>query len=409
MIGNSGIYPSVRRTLRNMLRIQGMRAYWFFQSIAGGLEILVLNSFPRPGTNEPGPRTRQLLLVNLQKLGDVVMMRRLIRDLRSCLPEAGVSIVVRKEYADVLGGQDVPDRVVPVDTKRYRRSLPYRLRILADLRSRRFTQAINLHLARSILSDHLTLLSGARTRIGFTGDGLFEASAIYKLVGGLYDHRLPLAGHHVLEIWRRLTVDSALEPLLRKNGGRELADWRSASGRAWRKRRSARGLRIGIVASASTPLKCWPLQRFVELLNRVGNERTTFVLLGSAAERHFLEKLRRWLLYPSEMAAGTYGLKDIWTMMGGLDLLVGNDSGIMHAGAAMGKPVLVIAAAGEPGRFWPYGGAAVVEHSPACAGCRWLCPYTEPHCITSVSVDEVEKPLRNMLERIRGSKGPNDN
>lgn len=137
----------------------------------------------------------------------------------------------------------------------------------------------------------------------------------------------------------------------------------------------------------------WPLGRWAALLqqwSRTYGRR--FVLVGDPGESAAAERVCQ--LVDSGAAINATG--DCAT----LDLLigltshaagyVGRDTGPLHLAAAMDQPVVAVFGGGTWPRFMPAAtrGYVATRRLP-CAGCGWVCRYTEQHCLTSVSVESV--------------------
>jgi heptosyltransferase III len=81
--------------------------------------------------------------------------------------------------------------------------------------------------------------------------------------------------------------------------------------------------------------KCWPLERYKELANRLGMPV-------------------RWCAGPEETLADAVRIGDLYDLAGWLAtarVYIGNDSGITHLAAAVGTPVVALFGPTDP-RIW---------------------------------------------------------
>ncbi|HFB98160.1 MAG TPA: hypothetical protein ENJ62_03375 [Bryobacterales bacterium] len=82
---------------------------------------------------------------------------------------------------------------------------------------------------------------------------------------------------------------------------------------------------------------------------------------------------------------------------------IGRQTGPAHIAAALGKPVLVVAGAGD----WPRStvaaddGAVLLTLVP-CAGCGWDCHLSKPYCVRQTPVEEVAAEFDRLIS---GEKG----
>ena len=101
-------------------------------------------------------------------------------------------------------------------------------------------------------------------------------------------------------------------------------------------------------------------------------------------------------------------LREVCAVLERCDLFIGNDSGCAHLAAAMDCKTIVISRHprnGDPNhfnspvRFAPHGSCVrVLQPATGLDGCQAACRSLEPHCITTVSVDDVVACARQMLQ-----------
>ncbi|GAB4173990.1 MAG: hypothetical protein Fur0039_15730 [Rhodocyclaceae bacterium] len=149
---------------------------------------------------------------------------------------------------------------------------------------------------------------------------------------------------------------------------------------------------VAICAGSKAPCKRWPEERFAELGKRLMQELgVTPVVVGGAEERPLGERLiATW--GGGFNAAGQLSIRGSAALLERCRLYVGNDTGVMHLGAAVGTPCVAIFAAQDwPGRWNPYGtGHIVLRKRPPCEGCKLIvCREHDMRCLREISVEEV--------------------
>lgn len=148
--------------------------------------------------------------------------------------------------------------------------------------------------------------------------------------------------------------------------------------------------------------KQWPWDRFREVGARLIQDHGLVpVVLGGADERASGEDLvRAW--GQGYCAAGELSVRESAALLGDAVFYLGNDTGVMHLAAAMGRPcVAIFSALDWPGRWHPYGsGHRVLRHEVPCAGClSQECRFAN-ECLTGISAGEVYRACEAVLREM---------
>lgn len=140
--------------------------------------------------------------------------------------------------------------------------------------------------------------------------------------------------------------------------------------------------------------KCWPLERYLRLADRLLGEQDTFlaVLSGPAEDYGMRERIEQFV----RSRHNTVHLRDrelslVAAILSMAGLYVGNDSGITHLAAAVGAPVIALFGPTDP-RVWGPKGAKVRVLAAASLG----------HATASISVDEVLSNVEGTGQRAKG-------
>ncbi len=158
---------------------------------------------------------------------------------------------------------------------------------------------------------------------------------------------------HFLAPLAALGVDTA--------GGRApRLEWPAARRAGGRRRLEALGLRgpvIGLHPGSGSPRKNWPVERFAALaaaLEWAGLGRPLF--LAGEADAGIVRALER--LAPGTPMLRDAPLPEVADVLSACRAYVGNDSGITHLAAALGRPVVALFGPTDP-RVWAPRGAGV--------------------------------------------------
>jgi ADP-heptose:LPS heptosyltransferase len=125
--------------------------------------------------------------------------------------------------------------------------------------------------------------------------------------------------------------------------------------------------------NALQPFKRWPIARFVQLAKRIRMQypTTTIVLTGQPSESSLVDEFVSH--YDGQVANATNigSVRATAALLSRCDLLVSNDTGPMHLGAAMGTPTVGLFGPTAPKHFAPVGIRAASAYATGvkCSPC----------------------------------------
>jgi lipopolysaccharide heptosyltransferase II len=369
----------------------------------------------RPRAAAPDP-PRRILILRLERLGDLLMTLPALAALRARAPEAEVDLVVGTWNAPIARLVPGVDRCETLDAPWLAREVPgasvtHLLARALVWRRRRYDLALNFE--PDIRSNLLLALTGARRRVGFASRG-----------GGpcLTD---PLAYDpqaHTAANTRRL-VDAALPPAdgAAAAGGSTALEAPRLELPAAARLRARRSLAmprgdgplVGLHPSGGRAVKQWDPRQFGRVAAHLAAEhRATIVLTGSASDRALVDSARATIApaVPVIDLCGRLDIVELAAVLEQLDLFVTGDTGPMHLAAAVGTPVVAIFGPSDPARWGPLGSPVrVVRARLWCSPCNRIrrpparCTGRVPDCLVAVEVDQVTRAARDLLARRRGS------
>jgi len=155
-------------------------------------------------------------------------------------------------------------------------------------------------------------------------------------------------------------------------------------------------------SSPTMAWKQWPLDRYREVIGRLMTDSpgSRIVLFGSSSEEEMVRGLAEGLGPRVTVAAGKTSVKQAAALIERCDLLVCNDSGLMHAAVAVGTPVVAIYGPTDFRRTAPLGSMhTMIRHELPCSPCFKLdgdgqvhsCPHHD--CLMTIDAEEVLKVI----------------
>jgi heptosyltransferase II len=143
--------------------------------------------------------------------------------------------------------------------------------------------------------------------------------------------------------------------------------------------------------AAYGPAKRWPPERFADLGRELQQEfEARLVLLGGTEDRPAADLVKERLKAPVLDLVGRTSLRQALGLLSNLRLLVTNDSGLMHAAAALDVPLVAVFGSTDPEATGPFSPrATVISHPWPCSPCfKRTCEVGYP-CLNVIGVGEV--------------------
>jgi len=340
---------------------------------------------------------RRILLLRLERIGDLLMSAAAIEAVRAHAPEATIDLVVgswNRAIAERLRGLD---RVETLDAPWLARGAAAqgigRLASTAwSWRRRDYDLAINFE--GDIRSHALIALGGARRRVGFAmaGGG--------PLLTDIVEHR---PDRHTAD--NAAALVAAAFPAATTFPGFRLDVPEDA-------RRAARDLvgrhdrYIVVHASGGRAIKQWDLDRFAAATTAIARDlAATVVLSGAPGDAAITAQVRAAL--PTDIrVVDLTGGPDLLVMaavLEGARLVLTGDTGPMHLAAAVRAPVVAVFGPSMPVRYAPRDTAhRVVRIDLWCAPCNRIrqpparCQGHTPDCLAGVTVDAMVAAARSL-------------
>lgn len=331
---------------------------------------------------------KRILVIRLDRIGDVVLTTPLLRALRQACPSAWIAMLVRPPCHELLDGHPDLNEVLVYDKAGRHRGVLSTIRFAWRLRRQRFDTAIVVHPTHR--SHWIARLAGIPRRIGY-------ARKSGWLLTRRVPHRKQEGSRHEAEYALELLEVLGIAPTgpprpfvpVQPEAQRFLEDVL---------RREGIGpdeLLVAIHPSASCVSKRWMPQRFGEVADRlIEAQRVRVVLVAGSEDAGHAQEVARAMRHPPLNLAGKLSVGELAALLARCRLLISNDSGPVHVAAAVGTPVVALFGRAQPGinaaRWRPLGAQHIVlDKSDASR-------FT---AIDQLSVEEVYQAAASVLER----------
>jgi ADP-heptose:LPS heptosyltransferase len=352
----------------------------------------------------------EVLLVRPDALGDFVLWLDAVKDYRDIYPpdKYRITLIANAHWATLAVRLSYWDEVISLDRRKFLKNPFYRWVMMAKIRKYGFHVVIHPVFSREyFLGDALVRASGARRRIGFSGDISNSKEAYRQRADKWYTTIIRGQAGIVMELQRNAEFVRALGLQGFKVGIPHInLVFNLPDGFP------LKGDYFVVCPGTARGEKRWPLEKFAELINRVCQQTGwKAVLCGAENEMSIVEKLKNLLKDSAIDYAGKTSLDEFFAIISKARMVVGNDSSSIHIATALGVPSVAIVGGGHFGRFVPYDAGPlreaqilplVVYQWMDCFNCNWKCIYHVPEgspcpCVGEISENLVWKAVEKII------------
>jgi ADP-heptose:LPS heptosyltransferase len=351
---------------------------------------------------------REVLVLRLDRIGDLLMSLPALSDLRRAYPAARIRLAAGRWSEEIARRAPVDEVLVwsapwlgrPSEGAESRRALWGKA---FSLRRERLDLAIDLQ--GDVRAAWLMALTGAGERVGYANTGgarlLTRVVPLDETVSWVEQNRRAVA---VAAGPRAIEGDARVALLTEADRARAREILRAHG-------LDARRPLVGLHPSGGRPIKQWAPERWREVAARLQREfGAAAVLTGSAADRPLAEEVARGLGGDVRDLSGRLALVDTLALIGVLDLFLSADTGPMHMAAAVGTASVSVFGPSDARRYFSGGTGApgtrhiVVQPDLWCAPCNLIRRPPEeclggegPECLRLVTTDEVHAAAARLL------------
>jgi ADP-heptose:LPS heptosyltransferase len=383
------------------LHIQAPRERALVRAADAALTIAAAASKPLRRRRSAAGSRQRILLLRMERIGDLVMALEAIRDVRTHAPDAEIDLVVGSWNVALAESIPSVNRVEALDARWLAReatglSLPSLLRAATKWRTAQYDLAINFE--PDIRSNMVLAAAGAARTAGWASGGggpLLDLALDYdvkahttanarRLVQAVFGAPAPVSARPLLMLPDSAT--SAAAAILRPAAGRPL---------------------VGIHVSGGRPIKQWSPERFAEVGARLADTRgAAIVATGGPSDRALIAALQHALGSRLVIdASGADGLLASAAILQRLSLLITGDTGPMHLASAVGTPVVAVFGPSDPVRYATTGPVdRIVRIDLPCSPCNRIrqpparCIGHIPDCLAGVTTASVVDAAAAVLD-----------
>lgn len=348
------------------------------------------------------PAPKNILIVKLSAIGDVIHTLPALNAIRQHYPNARITWLIEEAAADLIQGHQALDRILVSKRKRWIQGLsgPSRYQYIKEIFT--FLKAVRdtrydlvLDFQASLKGGGLIALARSSRKVGF-GKGLEHQEHSYLFL----NEKVPAVDMEIHALTRGLMLlEQVGIPVTRiaynlpvSNQDRDDINQMLAAAGVDRR---ARLVAINPVAQWET--KLWDNAKFAALADLlIERYAVPVVFSGGPADRPVIAAITAKMQHKALNFTGKTSLMGLAALYERATFLVSTDTGPMHLGAAVGIPVVALFGPTAPWRTGPFGeGHRVVRTDSSCAPCFQRRCETA-HCMAGISVARVAAEIEQL-------------
>lgn len=327
-------------------------------------------------------------------VGDAIMTTPVVRAVRKNYPRAHITVLAKPWVIPVYENNPYLDEIMLYDNGgRHKKGMGV-MRLSRDIRSHGFDLAILMQ--NAFEAGLLVFLAGIPERVGYNTD------ARTLLLNRSVRMNPALKKKHLIAYYIGILEGVGLKPdgmtpdLFISEKDKQFADQLITE----------KGLGHGMPVIGINPgatggtAKRWFPERYAGLCRCLADRYKTGILIfGGPADHELGEEIASASGGSCINIAGKTSLSQAFALINACDLFVTNDSGLMHAAAALGIDQVAVIGSTDPVATAPFSDSSIMVRVPVpCSPClKKECPI-DHKCMDLISVDRVFQICQSILD-----------
>lgn len=351
---------------------------------------------------------KNILIIRPDHIGDFILWIGSIKSIRTLYPKDLYNIILvgNTTWIELSKKINLFDSIIGLDVRKFNRSPIYRFIKHILIYKLNSYIVINPVYSREFnCGDSIVRMSRGVYRIGFNGDSSNMPRCIRSFSNLSYTSLIDIDNLNKSEI----QINSEFMSALGLNSVPTLATLPFSSIHFPDNLQNIEYYII--IPGGSWEGKRWPIDNFQKLINKINKKYKIYgIICGSKDEWEIGNLINAGLEVPIINMCGRLSLVELVEYIRRSKVLISNDTGPAHIGAAVKTPTVCFLGGGHYGRFFPYTGLSeetslyVLNTPMECYNCNWNCRYTTNKnqiipCISSIEVEDAMNIVCSILNK----------
>jgi heptosyltransferase-2 len=332
-----------------------------------------------------GKDIKKILLLRYDRIGDMVVSTGAFKALKKAYPAACIIVLASGTNKEVIENNPDIDEILVYKGLRW---------FLKEIRKRKIDLAIDFFYTYELKSAFLTYISGAKYRLGFENAG----RQVFFNMKGPGMNRACTMIEHLGELVSNLGIGKE---------GYEPQVYLSQGEVSWAKNYLVSNgigesvFKVAMHPGAFYPSQRWPADGFAGIGKKVIEKYHAYIILfGDTKEEKLVKTIQQKIGAGNVCAWYDLNLRQIIALLSQCDMLLCNNSGLLHIACALKIPTVSTMGPTDPVLWWPYGkDNIVIRQDLPCSPCsRGVC--AAPGCMELITPRQIEEALDVQMEKI---------
>ena len=345
-----------------------------------------------------GISPKQILVIKLDRIGDIVMTTPIFRALKEKWRDARISVLVNPVNESVIINNPFIDNILVYERGGHHKCLIKRIAFLKSIREKMFDIVIDPYLDYELSTAIITRFVGSKYRLGFEYAGkeiLYNVICPSKVFPSFTETK------HLIDYYVNLIKCLGVEV---KAEQPEIFLTPDEKGKA-RSLLEDKGINrersiIGIHPGGHYETQRWPIERFAAVSdNLITNYSAEVILFVGPGESHLISEFRDHAVNTPAIL-DKLNQREFMSVLSCCNLFLCNNSGPLHIATALNIPTVSTMGPTIPFHWWPRGkNHVVLKKEIDCSPCKkGICATRE--CMLLITVNDFMDAVKKQIKAL---------